>query len=124
MTSPLRFTAWLLCIALVITGSLLPAGSPVIRLVGGLPVSTKVLHFCAYAWLAVLALFAVERKLLALLAASAMIVLGIALEFVQRLVPGRSFEFRDMLINGLGVVTGVVIGIIAARVTPAGTQQL
>jgi VanZ family protein len=108
----------------VIAGSLLPGSSPVIRFAGNLPVSTKTLHFCAYAWLALLALFAVERRPLAVLAAFAMILLGIALEFGQRLVPGRSFELRDMLINSFGVLTGIVIGILAARMSSASSQQL
>ena len=72
---------WLLSILLVITGSLLPASSPVIRAVGRLPVSLKVLHFCGYTWLALLAFLTIKRRSLAVTAALAMILLGVALEF-------------------------------------------
>jgi hypothetical protein len=47
------------------------------------------------------------------------------LEFGQELVPGREFEIRDMFINGAGVVTVVVIGILIRRIVPVcGQQQL
>ena len=60
---------WLVSILLVVAGSLLPASSPVIRAVERLPVSQKVLHFCAYTWLALLALLAIKRRSPAVLAA-------------------------------------------------------
>jgi VanZ family protein len=118
-SSRLLYVLWLLSILLVMVGSLLPADSPVIRAVGRLPVSQKVLHFCGYTWLALLALLAVKRRSLAVVAALAMILLGVALEFGQKLVPGRSFEIRDMFINGFGVLTGLAIGILSRRSVPA-----
>ena len=118
MSSRLLYVLWLLSILLVITGSLLPASSPAIRAIGRLPVSSKVLHFCAYTWLALLALLAIKRRSLAVPAALAMILLGVALEFGQKLVPGREFEIRDMFINGAGVLTGFAIGILSRRVVP------
>jgi VanZ family protein len=118
-SSRLLYVLWLLSILSVITGSLLPASSPAIRVIGMLPVSSKVLHFCAYTWLALLALLAIRRRSLAVLAALAMILLGVALEFGQKLVPGREFEIRDMFINGAGVVTGCAIGILSRRTAPA-----
>jgi VanZ family protein len=110
MSSRLLYVFWLLSILLVITGSLLPATSPVMHAVGRLPISAKMLHFCAYAWLALLALLAIKSRSQAVLAALAMILLGVALEFGQKLVPGRAFEIRDMFINGVGVFTGIAIG--------------
>ena len=109
----------LLSILLVVTGSLLPATSPVIRAVGKLPVSQKLLHFCGYTWMAFLALLVIKRRPLAIAAALAMILLGVALEFGQKLVPGRAFEIRDMFINGFGVLTGIAIGIVSRRRVPA-----
>jgi VanZ family protein len=47
-----------------------------------------------------------------------MILLGVALEFGQKLVPGREFEIRDMCINGAGVLTGLAIGILSRRIFP------
>ncbi len=115
--------AWILSVLLVVAGSLLPASSPVIRAVGSLPVSTKVLHFCAYAWLALLALLARKHRPLALVAALAMILLGVALEFGQKLVPGREFEIRDMFINGFGCLTGITIAVLSRRIVrPASSS--
>jgi VanZ family protein len=117
---PLRllYAVWLLSILFVITGSLLPASSPVMHAIARLPVSTKVLHFCAYTWLAFLALLAIKRRSLAVSAALAMILLGVTLEFGQKLVPGREFEIRDMFINGAGVLTGFTIGLLSRRIVP------
>ena len=56
---------------------------------------------------------------LVLSGALAMILLGVALEFGQKLVPGRGFEVRDMFINGFGVLTGIAIGILGRRIVPA-----
>ena len=123
MSSRLLYVLWLLSILLVLIGSLLPAGSPVMRAVGRLPVSDKVLHFCAYTWLALLALLAIKRRFLAVPAALAMILLGVALEFGQKLVPGRAFEIRDMFINGFGVLTGIAIGILNRRIVPAESSS-
>ena len=118
MSSRLLYLLWLLSILLVITGSLLPASSPVIRAVGRLPVNQKVLHFCGYTWLAILAFLTIKRRSLAVMLALSMILLGVALEFGQKLVPGRAFEVRDMFINGFGVLTGIVIGILSRRLLP------
>ena len=104
---------------MVITGSLLPASSPVIYAIGRLPVNQKVLHFCGYTWLAILAFLTIKSRSLAVTAALAMILLGVALEFGQKLVPGRAFEVRDMFINGFGVLTGIAIGILSRRILPA-----
>ena len=81
MSSRLLYLLCILSVLLVITGSLLPASSPVIRAIGRLPVSQKVLHFCGYTWLALLAFLTIKRRSLAVIAALAMILLGVALEF-------------------------------------------
>ena len=47
------------------------------------------------------------RRTTGVVCALAMILTGIALEFAQRLVPGRSFEIADMVANTLGVFTGI-----------------
>ena len=110
---------WVVLICCVVVGSLLPAASPVIVAIGRVHISFKVLHFCAYTSLALIALVAVRRRSAAVLAALAMILLGVALEFGQKLVPGRSCEIRDMVINGAGVLTGIAIGILGRRIIPA-----
>jgi len=118
MSSRLLYPLWLLSILLVTIGSLLPATSPVMRAIGKLPVGAKALHFCAYTWLALLALLAIKNRSLAVMAALAIVLLGVALEFGQKLVPGRGFEVRDMFINGAGVLTGIAIGMLSRRMVP------
>jgi VanZ family protein len=119
MSSRSLYLLWILSILLVVSGSLLPASSPAMRAIGLLPVGSKILYFCAYTWLALLALLAVKRRPVALLAALAMILLGVALEFGQKLIPGRGFEIRDMFINGFGCLTGIAIAIFSRRFVSA-----
>jgi VanZ family protein len=73
------------------------------------------LHFCACASLTLLALIAARSRSGAVLAALAMILLGVALEFSQKLVPGRAFEIRDMTINGVGALTSTRYVTIAVK---------
>jgi VanZ family protein len=114
---------WAVLICCVVVGSLVPARSPVIVGISRVHISLKVLHFFAYASLAVIALVAIRRRSAAVLAALAMILLGVALEFGQKLSPGRACEVRDMFINGAGVVTGIAIGILSRRIVPAVTRS-
>jgi len=113
---------WTALIGCVVVGSLVPARSAVIVAIGRLHISLKVLHFLAYASLALIALVAVRRRSAAVLAALAMILLGVALEFGQKLSPGRSCEIRDMFINGAGVVTGMAIGFLSRRIIPSASR--
>ena len=115
----LILTLWAVLICCVIVGSLLPARSPVIVGMGRLHISLKAMHFFAYTSLAWMALVAVRRRSAAMAAALSMILLGVALEFGQKLAPGRSCEIRDMFINGAGVLTGIAIGILCRRIIPA-----
>jgi hypothetical protein len=114
---------WAALICCVVIGSLLPAASSVMVAIGRLHINLKVLHFCAYTSLALIALAAVRRRSAAVLAALAMILLGVALEFGQKLAPGRSFEIRDMFINGAGVLTGIAVGILSRRIVPAVSRS-
>jgi len=109
---------WGVLFCCVVVGSLLPARSAVIVAIGRMHISLKVLHFFAYASLALMALVAIRRRPAAVLTALAMILLGVALEFGQKLSPGRSCEIRDMFINGAGVLTGIAIGILSRRIVP------
>ena len=68
--------------------------------------------------LALLALLAIKNRSPAVMAALAIVLLGVALEFGQKLVPGRGFEVRDMFINGAGVLTGIAIGMLSRRMVP------
>jgi len=118
----LLMALWAVLICCVVVGSLVPAKSSVIVAIGRLHISLKVLHFFAYASLALIPLIAIRRRSAAVLAALAMILLGVALEFGQKLSPGRSCEIRDMFINGAGVLTGIAIGILSRRIIPLASR--
>jgi VanZ family protein len=119
----LILTLWVVLICCVIVGSLLPAKSSAIVAIGRLHISLKVLHYCAYTSLALIALVAVRRRSAAVMAALTMIVLGVALEFGQKLVPGRACEIRDMFINATGVITGIAIGMLSRRIASAAGRS-
>jgi VanZ family protein len=109
MTRRLLFHLWLLSILLVVIGSLLPAASPVMRAVGMLPVSAKVLHFCAYLAISSLPVIAFRDRRRGILTGLSMFALGILLEGAQHFSPGRSVEFGDVIVNGAGVSCGVLL---------------
>ncbi|MGB7760561.1 MAG: VanZ family protein [Bryobacteraceae bacterium] len=118
----LLLVLWASLICCVVVGSLVPAKSSVIVAIGRLHISLKVLHFFAYGSLALIPLVAIRRRSAAVLAALAMILLGVVLEFGQKLSPGRSCEIRDMFLNGAGVVTGIAIGFLSRRVIPLASR--
>jgi VanZ family protein len=56
------------------------------------------------------------------MAALAMVLLGVALEFAQKLSPGRSCEIGDMALNGAGVLAGIGIGGLWRRIATADNE--
>ena len=52
-----------------------------------------------------------------------MILVCVVLELGQKSVPGREFESRDMFINSLGVLTGIVIGLFASRIGQVSSRN-
>jgi VanZ family protein len=70
----------------------------------------KVLHGVAYFGLALLAVLSFPRRRAGLIAAFAMVLIGIALEFAQQLSPGRTADLLDAAVNGLGVMIGAAVG--------------
>jgi VanZ family protein len=100
--------------AATIVGELLPGNSAVMRLVAATHINDKVLHFSAYALLAFIPVFGFKLRHGIPLALS-MILLGVALEFAQRLVPSRSYEVADMVANALGVFTGIALALVARQ---------
>ena len=130
------FPRWL---ALVLTatyvvaltaGSLLPSGT---EQAGGWdssisPTLQNALHAPAYAGLLVLATLSLPMSARvspgALLGtALACIALGGVLELAQALVPGRAADPLDAVLNGAGVVLGVLAVLIWARATRAPAQE-
>ena len=101
---------WYAALAATVIGELLPGNSTPMRWVGATHINDKTLHFTAYAVLAFLPAFGWKLRCGVAMAAS-MILLGVALEFAQRLVPSRSFEVADMIANALGVLAGMALAL-------------
>jgi VanZ family protein len=100
-----------------VIGELLPGNSAPMRWVGASHINDKTLHFTAYAVLAFIPVFGAKLRRGVPLAAST-ILLGVALEFAQRLVPSRSFEVADMVANTLGVSAGMVLALVGQAWMP------
>jgi VanZ family protein len=91
------------------------------HLVAWTGVNDKLLHFSAYLLISLLAGVLFRRRVAFALAGGA-VLLGVALEFVQKLVPGRNFEIRDMIANTLGVIVGLMAIACAKRHLAPGTR--
>ena len=103
-------SAWSVLLIAVIVLSLLPAP--------GLPTGhgiDKALHLVGYFFLAVLPFAGFGRWRLALGLSLLMLPLGIGLEFVQDMIPGRVREVMDMAANGAGVFLGLCLARPARR---------
>ncbi len=103
-------SAWSVLLIAVIVLSLLPApGLPSVRGID------KAMHLLGYFLLAVLPFAGFARPRLALGLSLLMLPLGIGLEFVQDMIPGRVKEGLDMVANGAGVFLGLCLGRPARR---------
>ncbi len=103
-------SAWSVLLIAVIVLSLLPApGLPSVRGID------KALPLLGYFLLAVLPFAGFSRPRLALGLSLLMLPLGIGLEFVQDMIPGRVKEGLDMVANGAGVFLGLCLGRPARR---------
>ena len=101
---------WTLAILVVIVGSLLPASSAPMKALGRLAINDKFEHFAAYLVLAFLPALHERRPALAATVLGA-IAMGVALEFLQRLSPGRTFEVADMAADTAGVLSGLFLAL-------------
>jgi VanZ family protein len=100
------FLAAALAIAL---GCLLPAGW-----IPPLP-HDKLLHFMAFAGLSALALRIEAQWTLRIVWLLGLLLAGLAIELLQKLVPGRNFCWRDMGANTAGIAaTTLVFGLLQA----------
>lgn len=104
---------WVALIALVIAGSLLPADElPKPAFVG----IDKLEHFLGYAVLSGYAVMLFERARAHAVAAVAMLLLGIAIEFAQgAITQSRRADAIDVLANTLGVLVGWALRFMRVR---------
>lgn len=73
------------------------------------PLSDKIAHFLAYGAVTFIGVRAASTARRRLQLGIAMLALGITLELVQQIVPGRAPEFYDAAANALGVFAGIVL---------------
>lgn len=97
---------WFFLIAAVTVLSLLPA-SVVPRAPGGGTLE----HLSAYLTLALIPAVAIRRVYSVFVAVISMACLGVLLEILQIAIPGRAFEWADILMNTVGVTAGVLAGL-------------
>ena len=105
---PLRYPklwtalAWLLT-AGVIVGSLLPG-----EVVADIPVRDKLMHAGSY--LLLMVCFAgIYRRGVYPVVAAVLLSLGLSLDLLQLLTETRSFDWGDIAMNCVGIVTGLVL---------------
>lgn len=105
MWKPLWYWLGALMLAVVVYLSLMPS-PPQLDISAG----DKLQHLAAYSalgyWFGMLALQNWRRLCLV---AGGLIVLGIALEFIQGMTGYRTFDVGDMLANAIGVVAGLTL---------------
>jgi VanZ family protein len=105
---------WLLWLATVLVGTLLPANSAPLHELGRLALSDKLEHFIAYFGLAAPLPFLGEwRAGRMALWCACLVAFGFALEVAQMFAPGRSPDFWDGVADSIGVVCGAVLGLTA-----------
>ena len=97
---------WSFLIAAVTVLSLLPA-SVVPRMPGGGTLE----HLSAYLALAFIPAVAIRRVYRVFVAVISVACLGVLLEILQIAIPGRAFEWVDIVMNFVGVTAGVLAGV-------------
>ncbi len=95
--------AWVVAVAVVVVGSLLPA-----RDLPAVPISDKLEHFVAYALLSAGAVQLFARRLSWGFVCVLLVLMGIGLEHLQaQMALGRMLDRADALANTLGVLAGL-----------------
>jgi VanZ family protein len=105
----------------VVWGETLPGSSAPIRWIGATHISDKILHFAAYFGLAFIPVLGF-RLWPGTWTALAMVPLGVALEFVQIHIPGRSYDVAHMVADTCGVVAEIAFALLARQVDRALLQ--
>ncbi len=102
-----RFLITGLVISLLITlyGSLKPATGGI-----DLPYIDKIAHFIMHGSIAFFGISFMKNKPWVILFISVAILFGVSLELLQRSIPGRSFEYADIVANSLGTLLGSYLG--------------
>ena len=113
------FWAWMLSLACILYGSL----TPELHLDTNIQNSDKILHVLAYTWLALGARMSFVPPPRSASLGIGLIFLGVTVELLQCLIPGRFFSGPDIGANALGVVLGLFLAALVRRYGP-GTLAL
>jgi VanZ family protein len=96
---------WAVALMIVVVGELLPGDSEPIRVLSVFSIDDAVVHFTAYAVVAMFpALGLPFAPLMACLIATELV--GVVLEFAQMFIAGRSYDPWDVMANTVGVLAG------------------
>jgi VanZ family protein len=107
---------WFISIGIVSYLSIIPK----IELPFGFKWDDKIHHFLAYLWLSALPLIGFRRLKFGMTGAVLMIPFGIGLEIAQHFLPGRFFSIFDMIVNTVGVLSGIFL----VKYLKTDTEQL
>jgi len=108
---PVITAVWGLLLVVVSTGELLPGDAPPIAFLAEAHFSDTVMHFAAFAALAFIPAFGLRAVAVSLCLFSTELT-GIALEFAQAFIPGRSCDYRDFLANSFGLLSGTAAALV------------
>lgn len=104
------FGLWIAGVACVVALSLAP-GSYIEKI--SIPsVSDKLEHLAAYFVLATLGMIALPSRAAGIYSIVGLAVMGVLIEEIQRVVPGRGFEFGDIFANVSGLCLGALLGVL------------
>ncbi|MFN2169528.1 MAG: VanZ family protein [Anaerolineae bacterium] len=75
----------------------------------------KSAHFATYLAFAMVAFVSTRNRRQYLVACALIILFSIALEYTQKMVPGRTFSLLDIRANALGLAAGLVLALVVGR---------
>ena len=100
----LYFLGWALFLVVIFIGSTSPYTAP--------PTQyhlDKLIHFMAYSVIAIPPAYAIKGISKKVIIAIFLILFGAFIEITQNSIPGRQGSIDDLIANGLGVLTGIII---------------
>ncbi len=105
--SRLLQASWIVAIVIALFATLLPMAEQAPRFAH----ADKLFHCACFLLLGALAVLSQRQPRAVRYAALAMVGLGIAIELVQWFLPWRSFEWLDIMADGVGVALGYALAI-------------
>jgi VanZ family protein len=96
--------AWIMAVISVIVLSLVP------HLLNTAGQADKMLHIFAYCFISFIPMLLIERTKIKVCIAIGLFLMGIMNEYLQSIVGGRHSDISDAMMNGVGVILGVIVG--------------